>query len=65
MLINTEPQDKTFAITLCVRDTRTGLPTGKTKTYESDSGDELYSRFIAHVGTQQKKKRKKQSSDVN
>lgn len=63
MLINTEPQEKAFAVTLVVRDSRTNEPTGKTKTYEADTGAELYQKFVNHVGTQRKGKRRKPSAD--
>lgn len=65
MLINTEPQEKTFAVTLCVRDPRTQEVKGM-KTYEADTGAELHQKFTAHIGTQQPKrsKRRKTSSDT-
>ncbi len=64
MLFNTEHQEKTFAVTLAVRDSRTGEPTGKMKTFEADTGSELYQQYVNHVGTQRKgkDKRRKQSS---
>jgi hypothetical protein len=61
MIINTEPQEKTFAVTLAVRDPRTQEFKGF-KTYEADTGSELYQKYIAHMGTQQKRSRRKKQT---
>jgi hypothetical protein len=63
MLMQSENQEKSFAVTLQVRDPRTGKPTGKTKTFEGDTGDEVYQQYVKHVGAQKRGKGKRRTPD--
>jgi len=54
------PQDeetKTFEIVLSVRDSQ-GRPTGKTKSYSTDSAKKLWQFFMNHQGKPKRRRKK-------
>ena len=61
-LLEEDVESKTFEITITLKDSR-GNPTGKTKTYKTDSAYKLWKFYMNHQG--KPKRRKKPGNPAN